>query len=422
MTLNRTIIPQTSLPQSLTLPEITTHNSPNGVTLYSMSPSVVEVVRLSLVFKAGSRHQNHPFTASAMFNLLSEGSENLSSAEIAEKLDFYGIYYDASCDRDSAIITITCLEKFLPQSLELLQECVVKPAFAQHEIDIYKTKRKQQLTIEREKPAYVAREKFGQVLFGENHAYGKCSQIADYDTLTRDHLVEFHRNFVTSDNCFAVASGKITAHTITQITDFLQTLPSAKIPVEIEFIQPQSAEPLVIKRDGAVQTSLRMGKLLFTKEHPDYVDMKVVAMILGGYFGSRLMQNIREERGYTYGIYSAIVSLEYSGYFAIASDVSTESLDDTIVQIRYELQELATEKIDTEELNEVKNMILGELMRIVDGPFGVADVVIENIQSNLPADHLDEFLQGVRSVTPERVSELVAKHLDPDTFTYVTVG
>ena len=134
------------------------------------------------------------------------------------------------------------------------------------------------------------------------------------------------------------------------------------------------------------------------------------------------MQNIREERGYTYGIYSAIVSLEHSGYFAIATDISTEALEDTLVQIRYELTKMATEQMPAEELNEVKNMILGELMRILDGPFGVTDVVIENIQSGMDAGYLDEFLQCVQSVTPERVSELVAKYLDPDSLTYVTVG
>ena len=423
MKLDRSIIPQISLPKNLELPTITTTKSKNGITLYSMTPSVIDVVRLSLVFNAGSRHQDHPFTASATLNLLSEGSENLSSSEIAEKLDFYGIYYDASCDRDSAMVTITCLEKFLPETLNLLQECVVRPTFNDHELDIYKTKRKQQLSIEREKPAYIAREKFAQVLFGKDHPYGTCSAAVEYDTLTREHLVGFHSRFLNAQNCFAVASGKISQQTAESIIEFLETLPKGEFsPFEGLFSEPQSSESVSVKRDAAVQTSLRMGKLLFTKAHPDFVDMKVVAMILGGYFGSRLMQNIREERGYTYGIYSAIVSLEHSGYFAIATDISTESLEDTLVQIRYELTKIATEQMPAEELNEVKNMILGELMRILDGPFGVTDVVIENIQSGMDAGYLDEFLQCVQSVTPERVSELVAKYLDPDSLTYVTVG
>lgn len=423
MKLNRSITPQISLPTSVELPPITTSRSENGITLYSMSPSVVDVVRLSLVFNAGSRHQVHPFTASTTLNLLSEGSENFSSSEIAEKLDFYGIYYDASCDRDSAMVTITCLEKFLPETLELLQECVVRPTFCDHEIGIYKAKRKQQLSIEREKSAYIAREKFAQVLFGKDHPYGTCSAAVEYDTLTRDHLVDFHTKFINANNCFAVASGNISEQTRAMLISFLETLPVGENrSVEDTCPEPHSSEPMSVKRDGAVQTSLRMGKLLFTKSHPDFVEMKVVAMILGGYFGSRLMQNIREERGYTYGIYSAIVSLEHTGYFAIASDVSSESLDDTLVQIRYELSRMTSEKIDEEELNEVKNMILGELMRILDGPFGVADVVIENIQSGMPAEYLNEFLEGVQSVTPERVSELVGQYLDPDSFTYVTVG
>lgn len=419
--INRTIAPEIKLPQTLSLPDIETVIADNGVKIDIMNLSSQDVVRVSLVFHAGSKDQTHPFTASALLNMLSEGTQKYTSAQVAELLDFYGIYYDTSVDRDYCIVTVSCLRKFLSVTLELLQECLCHPTFPQKDFDIYKQKRKQQLAIEREKPSYLARELFAETLFGASHPYGKVSKAECYDTLTREHLQEFYGKNLVARNCFVVVSGKTDANDVELIKSLCNSLPLGEAVLHDDFPRASSVLEGYIHREG-VQSSVRMGKLLFPKGSEDFNGMQVLATILGGYFGSRLVQNIREDKGYTYGIYCVMVSLEHEGYIAIASDVAAQYTADTIKEINYEIARLQNELVATDELEVVKNTVIGEMMRILDGPFGIADVVIENLQSGMDANYLNEFLQEVLSITPQRIQDLAVKYLNPDTFSTVVVG
>ncbi|MFI3295927.1 MAG: pitrilysin family protein [Rikenellaceae bacterium] len=421
--LDRQQMPPTQLPESLTLPSHTLYTTDNGVELYALSSGDNPVIRLSVVFRSGSRHQIHPFTASATLNMLSEGTARLTSAEISQTLDFYGIFYDTSIDRDFSIVTINVLEKFLPEALDLLEQLLIYPSFSEKELDIYKSKRSEQLKVEREKPAYLARELFSKTLFGENHPYGLISDVSSYETLTTSHIKDYFATHFTAQNSFAVCSGKLSDESISSIKELLSKLPLQSKPKIDNPVPPVKNSPRAhIEREDALQTSIRIGLPLFTKGDPRYEQMQVVAMVLGGYFGSRLVRNLREEHGYTYGIYAAMVSMQHVGYFAIATDVTAQYTGDAIEQIFYEIERLHTELISHEELTVVKNMIVGEVMRIIDGPFGIADVVIDNIESSMDPAYLDQFLQTVREITPQTIKELATEHLRRENLTLVTIG
>ncbi len=419
---NRTSAPPTSLPSRLTLPHYQTHQGANSIKLYTMAAGDSPVVRLSVVFHGGSSHQNHPFVASSTINMLSEGTQKYTSGEISEILDFYGIFYDTSIDRDYSIVTINALEKFLPKALELLEELIIRPVFDERELNIYKTKRKGQLKIEREKSAYLARELFSKSLFGENHPYGTIYESSEYDTLTVEHLKEFFAQNYCAQRAFAVCSGCISESSSKAILSVLEKLPMGTPQVQTTHIDLLSTPRAHIERERALQSSIRIGLPLFKKGDPLYDQMQVVAMILGGYFGSRLVQNLRETKGYTYGIYAAMVSMERLGYFAIATDVTAEYTEDAIEEIFSEIERLGREPISEQELEVVRSMIIGEVMRILDGPFGVADILIDNIQAGVSRDYLENFLELVRSITPECISELTSKYLPREKMVVVTVG
>lgn len=422
--------PEITLPTELNMPGAVRYKLNNNLSLYVIEAGTQEVIRLSIVIKAGTRHQNAPFVASSLLNMLSEGSKKYTSVEIAEKLDLYGIYYDTSIDRDYGILTVSCLEKFLDQTLDLLSEILLYPALSADELSTYCTKRKEQLTIEREKPSYIARELFSVALFGAEHPYGKVSGVECYDTLIKspELLREFYNSFYISSKIFAVTSGRISASSLTKIKAFLTTIPAVHGSSAVgndEFLAPpiRWVERVVQPRDGAVQSSIRIGKRLFSKDHPDFNEMQVVAMILGGYFGSRLVNNLREDKGYTYGIYSAMMNLEHDGYIAIATDVAAEHTDDAITQIFNEIQTIRDELVPEAELDMVRNIIVGEMMRIIDGPFGVADIMIEGVQNNCHDNsYLEVFLRQVQQITPERIRELAIQYLEPDSFTSIIVG
>lgn len=420
--LDRTIQPSFVLPDRLSIPAAEQTTLPNGVRFWTIDAGTQPVVRLSLVLRAGTRYQSAPFAASAMLNLISEGTAQYTAAQIAEMFDFYGIYYDTSIDRDFAVVTVSCLSRFLDKTLGLLSEILLEPQFSEHELEIYASKRKQELIIEREKPAYRARELFSEALFGKEHPYGKVSPAAEYDRLTTGLLSSFYESHYTAGNLFAVASGQITPEARKAMTAFLGRI-GGPAAIHDPGIPPVSSTAMMReRREGALQSSIRIGKVLFPKGHPDFNGMQVAATVLGGYFGSRLVKNLREDKGYTYGIYSAMVNMEHTGYFAVASDVTSAATDNAVAEILREVERLRTELVPVKELDMVRNIIVGEMMRILDGPFGIADVTIEHVQCGMTNDALAEFFDEVRSVTPERIRSLAQRWLDPASFTTVIVG
>lgn len=420
--LDRTIQPPFQLPDRLTIPAARQITLQNGIRFWTIDAGTQPLVRLSLVFNAGTRYQPAPFAASATLNLMSEGTARHTAAQIAELFDFYGIYYDTSIDRDYSVLTVSCLSRFLDTTLELLGEILFEPLFPDHELELYASKRKQQLTIEREKPSYQARELFSEALFGREHPYGRVAAAAEYDQLTTDTLRTFYSGYYTAGNLFAVASGAITPQAARSLEEFLGRIPVAAPPAD-PGIPPTSSTPLIrTRRDGALQSSIRIGKVLFPKGHPDFNALQVAATVLGGYFGSRLVKNLREEKGYTYGIYSAMLNMQHSGYFAIATDVTAAATDDAVAEILREVERLRTEPIPAAELEMVRNIIAGEMMRILDGPFGIADVTIENVQCGTTNDAVTAFFNEMRTVTPERLQQVAREWLDPATLSTVIVG
>ena len=419
--------PKIVIPKNVTLPPVETTTLASGLPVHLVRTPGQDVVRISLVWAAGSAVQTEgglkPFTASATLNLLAEGSEHLSAHEIAERLDFVGSYFDVTIDRDYALATFCCLEKFLAPTLEVVSEIVLHPAFPEDEVALYARKRMERLALERSKPGTKARELFSQALFGDTHPYGISSPESDYLNLRRDDIVEFHSRFYGAGNCFAVCSLGDDPAQKEAVLKLLEQIPRSPLPDPgFGLYTPESDPYRFLEIPGAVQSAIRIGRVLFPRQHPDFVGMQVVATILGGYFGSRLTQNLREERGYTYGVMAAMVNLRRAGYLAIATEVAAEATEDATAQIFAEMERLRTEPVGEDELDTVRRSMLGEVMRILDGPFGIVDVVIENIQIGRDKNYLTDFIREVEAITPARIMELAGKYLDRDAFTTVVVG
>ena len=266
-----------------------------------------------------------------------------------------------------------------------------------------------------------AREAFARALFGERHPYGISYDGALYDTLTRADVETFYRTHYTAENCFVVCSGRITDDERQAVAAIAEQIPhGAKALPELP--APQTTHEVKVAHAGAVQSSIRIGRLLFGREHPDFVGMQVVAAALGGYFGSRLMQNLRERHGYTYGVVAAMVNFDRAGYLAIATQVGTEATQAALSEIYAEIERLRTEPMDEEELTLVKNIMAGEMMRILDGPFGIADVTIENILCGTDNSVIDENLRRIRTMTPADVQRLAQKYLAREDLVTVVAG
>lgn len=398
------------------------HTLPNGIDLYTLSSGDFEVARVTFVFRAGTARQRTFFSASATANMLAEGSRDMTAQQIAEELDFYGSYYDVSNDRDYAYISFCSLSKFFTQTLGIAERILLHPLFPERELAAYRTKRKQELAIERTKVDIRAREEFARALFGAHHPYGTVADAAQYDRLTRDDIVAFHAENYTAENCFIVCSGRIGDPELEAVIALARQIPHASRNAETVFPAPVTTRFAQVVMPDAVQSSLRLGRLLFPRQHPDFVPMQVVATLLGGYFGSRLMQNLRERHGYTYGVVAAMVNFEQAGYLAVATQVGAEVTQAALEEIYREIDRLRTELVPAEELELVKNIMAGEMMRILDGPFGIADVTIENILCGFDNGVVEENLRRIRAVTPEEVQRLAQKYLCREDLVTVVAG
>lgn len=403
------------------IPHYEVRHTSLGTPLYTLHNSTQGVVRVSFVFKAGTSTQSLPFSASTVVNTLSEGTQNLTGHQIAEGLDYVGSYYDANIDRDWAVVTFCSLKKFVEPTLEIAEEVILRPTFPAEEIASYCAKRKEQLHVQRSKPDQLSRELFGKALFGENHPYGVTSSEEEYDNLTPEVLAEFYRSHYNASNCFAILCGDFGEDIEERVVAILEGLPEGERDETL--IPPASPIPFAsMKMENTVQSSIKIGIPLFPRTHPDFVAMQVVATAMGGYFGSRLMQNLREEHGYTYGAYAAMINLDQAGYFVMSADVAADHTDEAVSEIFCEMERIVTEPMSEEELALVKKTIVGDVMRIFDGPFGAADVTIENIQNGEQNDYTERLLHRVESITPEELRCVAAKYLQKKRCTVTIIG
>lgn len=413
--------PDIVMPRSVDMPHAECHTTANGVKIYTLNTDDFEVVRFSLVFRAGTSMQTKPFVASTTLNMLGEGSASMTSQQVADELDFYGSYYDVNIDRDYTYVSFCSLSKFFAPTIRVAREIILNPIFPERELQTYCQKRKQGLKVERSKIDVQSRELFAQALFGEHHPYGISASEECYDDVRREDVVAMYNRLYTADNCFVVCSGRIDEHVMAAIEELVMGLGGGLRP---EVKREECNTQYRIHRDveGALQSSVRIGRLLFPRTHPDFVGMQVVASLLGGYFGSRLMQNLREQHGYTYGVQAAMINFDSAGYLAIATQVAREHRDDALMEIYAEIERLRHELVDDDELQMVKNVMIGEILRILDGPFGIADVTIENIMCGMDNRATEHSVATIAAITPEDVRTLANRYLEREKLVEVVVG
>ena len=406
--------PALTAPSRIALAEPVVRTLSNGVEIHSLPAPEFGVVRVSFVFRAGSACQRKAFVASSTANLLSEGTRDMTAQQIAERLDFYGSYFDVNIDRDYVYVSFCSLAKYFRPTLEVAEQILLRPMFPQEEVAAYREKRKQRLRIERMKVETQAREAFARALFGTEHPYGISAPEEAYDDLRREDLTDFYAGHYTASRCLVVCSGATDAAFVDAVARIAGQLPAGRPTGPAPFPPAVTTPLIVVPHPGAVQSSIRVGRRLFTRDHPDYTGMQVVAMLLGGYFGSRLMRNLREKHGYTYGVVAAMVNLEREGYLAVATQVARDAARQALDEIYREIERLRTTSVAEEELALVRNMMTGEMMRVLDGPFGIADVTIENLLCGRRNEAVGESLRRIRAITPDEVRRLADEYLRHD--------
>ncbi|MCX6224658.1 MAG: pitrilysin family protein [Bacteroidia bacterium] len=400
----------------------------NGIDVVIMPAGTEPVCRVDLVFNAGSRYQDIIFQSSLTNQMIPEGTVNLTGGKIAEEFEFYGSYFNISADRDEADITIHSLEKHLEPVLRLMSEVLIHPTFPEEELNVIKANRIESMKVDDQRVESLARKQFNRLIFGENHPYGVVGEIMDMESATPAILADFHSRFYDQSHCRILITGPHPDQYLPLVERFfgenwpVNGNPKNAGTPELPPLQTNDRKRCIISRPDAVQTAIRIGKPLFSRLHPGFMGLTVVNTILGGYFGSRLMSNIREEKGYTYGIASHLPSLRDSGYFVIGSTVGVDVWEQTVSECFREIYRLCNDKVEPGELELVRNYLTGQVQRSVDGPFQIADQLRLLWIHDLDLNYLTDFMELINSITPEEIRNLAIKYLDPSNMVIVATG
>lgn len=395
----------------------------NGLKLFSIDGGDQDLVRIEFIFENTAYDPAKPLQTFATNTMLNDGTTEFSSTEIADKVDYYGAFLQTEYSNDQSTVTLYTLNKHLANTLPIVKAIISDSVFPQVELDTLVRNQKQKLSVNLEKNDFVSRKTFSNVLFG-NTLYGYDISAADYDHLERAQLLSYFKEAYQPKNCTVMLSGKVKDETIRLVDRYfvsdwnneLDTKPNA-----FEFSAASGAEHFIEKQE-ALQSAIRLGRIAINRTHPDFPGFQVVNTILGGYFGSRLMANIREDKGYTYGIGSALVSLKNTGYFFIASEVGADVCSATLNEIEKEIKLLKQEPVQEEELALVKNYMLGSMLGSLENALSHADKFKNIYFSGLGYDYYSRYIETVKTMSPERIMELANQYLDFDAFQRVIVG
>ncbi len=412
-------------PVKLKLPQIESIKLDNGLEFFLLPDQNQEVTRLDFVFNAGTVRQKKRLEAATVNHLLSEGTRNHSSMEIAEMLDYHGAYLDRFLTKDSAGLSLFSLTKYVGKLLPLMVEMVTEAIFPEEEIKIFVDRRKQQFLVNIQKVDYRASMEFNRMIFGARSAYGSSLKVDDFDKLQRNDCLDFYKKYYQPAGFYGLLSGKIDKKILQQLNATLGQIHQQKqdaIPLPKKIIDPPSENLKLIPKKKALQSALRMGCLTIDRKHADYPRLALLNTVLGGYFGSRLMSSIREDKGYTYGIYSFLQHHRHGGFFGVTTEVNAQNTAAALDEIKIQIEKLRTEKISTQELETVKNYVYGSYLRNFDGSFVLAERFLKSQELGLAFNSYVQTLDGMMECTAEALLATAQQYLDPDKMKTLVVG
>ena len=396
----------------------------NGIEVVVMSDPSQEVFKLDIVFQSGSWYQTQPLVASTMLNMLNEGTSAHDAEALAEVFDYYGAYVDYNNGMHKSELNMISLNKYAGETIPTLSEMIQDSIFPEKELEIFLRNKQQEFLVNREKTSYLARKEFNRALFGASHPYANIVEEQDFDHIKRELLVAFYQQHIHAGNCRIMLSGNVSSHILSETEKAFSSLkrPSQIIVEPTHTIISDKPGSYRVTKKDAVQSSIRIGKAGVPLTHKDYPGFQLLNTVLGGYFGSRLMSNIREEKGYTYGINSFNVSLPSSSFWAIATDVNGNQAEATIQESLNEIRRIQNELIPEDELQLVKNYLHGDLLRELDGVFSQSDALKHKLNYGMDNQFYISMIQQINRCTAPELRELANQYLNIDELYIVVAG
>lgn len=394
----------------------------NGVEVYAVDAGTEAVLQVEWVFDAGNWYETKNLQAAVTNHLLKNGTASRNAYELNEYFDYYGAYLNRNCYAETATISLHCLTKHIKELLPAVKDIIAGSTLPQKEMEIAVQNMKQKLDVNLKKSSFVAGRLIDVYLFGAQHPYGRFSRHEDFDGLTREDLLAFYDTYYRNGRLKIFIAGRLPEQMDQLLDQYFGDLPNSPVKNQEFRIQPSAEKKhIVVNDDKNNQGSIRIARPFFNRHHPDFLKCQVLNIVFGGYFGSRLMANIREEKGYTYGIHSYLLNNRYDNGWMIATEAGRAVSAAAIEEVYKEMAVLREEPVDAEELLLVKNFMMGSILGDLDGPFHIIARWKNMILNGVSDDFFERSIQNIKTITAADLQEMANKYLHPEAFYELTV-
>ena len=389
----------------------------NGVEVYAIDAGAEEVLQVEWIFYAGNWFEEANLVAASTNYLIKNGTSTKNAFQINEHFEYYGAYLNRNCHNETATVTLHCLSKHLEPLLPVVGELLSDAVFPEEEIAIYKQNMKQRLNVNLKKCDFVANRLIDAYLYGEGHPYGKYTRHEDFDAVTRAQLQSFYQQYYRTGKLVVFIAGKLPKDTAALLNRHFGGLNTQKQSVPLIPAKPAAEKKYRVVNDpNGVQGAIRIGRHFPNRHHPDFLKAQVLNNVLGGFFGSRLMSNIREDKGYTYGIYSFLENHLQESAWIISTEAGRDVCEAAVTEVYREMEKLRLEPVGEEELLLVRNYMMGIILGDLDGPFHIINRWKNIILNNLDKDYFYNQIEVIKTVSAKELQELANKYLGAEGF------
>jgi zinc protease len=396
----------------------------NGIKVMILNQGNLDIFKLDLVFRGGRFFEKKKMSAKLTSALMREGTSTSTSVELAEAIDFYGASMRTDMNLDHGSITISGITKHIENVLAKALEILCDPIFPNDELEKFKKNYVSKLKHDLSKNDILGYRIFTEQIFGNQTPYGYSSNEELLNDVNRNDLIDFYDLAYGTNNAYIVISGKLPSNIIEILNKQFSRF-TKKVNIISDYSVPdiiQAEKSIHHKTKNSLQSSLIIGRKLFNRHHEDYASFFVLNTVLGGYFGSRLMTEIRENKGLTYDISSGVDFQISDGYFNIETDVDPKNVSLVKKEIYKQISILQNVLVDIDELNMVQNYLIGNFLNLVDGPMNSASFLRSLELDGYSTNQFKEFVEEINNISPERIRDLAQKYLQKGDLLEVEVG
>ena len=396
----------------------------NKTNVYLVEGGIQKIISCEIVFEIETIVGKQILLPKITNSLLLNGTKNYTAYQISQIFENQGIFVSTTHNRQRSALIIQCLSKNFNKILPIIKEILEESIFPENEIELYKKNEISHLAVQLKKCGVLANRKVGNILYGSNHPLGQFSTAALIENIDRESILSYFEKKYTQGNCTIFLAGNIEIDTIACINKYIGQIAFLHQKIEPIHADLKPFKKIIehnIENTEGVQAAVRVARPFIAYNHPDFHYTNVLNVILGGYFGSRLMKNIREDKGYTYGIQSYIQHIHLQPSLVISAEVGKQFIDDTIAQIKLEFNKLQQNLISSDELSTVKNFILGSLLNDLNGPMQIAHIWKGYILNHISVDNLYKSIQIIKNIQPQQIQEMAQKYLCIDDFYELSV-